>query len=152
LLDTGTDGVLIAAAEPVAISVAAILVDTAAIQPKLPTNYIMGSSDQTDKDDDIDAILTDTGTTGVLIAAADPVAVSMAAALADTNEMQTDWTDGGRLDLILDELTTQGDTNESKLDTIDDFLDTEIAELMAESDAEAITINAIKVKVDRIRP
>jgi hypothetical protein len=33
------------------------------IEAKLPTNYIMGSSDQTDKDDDIDAILEDTGTT-----------------------------------------------------------------------------------------
>lgn len=30
------------------------------INGKLPTNYIMGSSGQTDKDDDIDAILTDT--------------------------------------------------------------------------------------------
>lgn len=37
--------------------------DIAAIIAKLPTNYIMGSSDQTDKDDDIDAILVDTGTT-----------------------------------------------------------------------------------------
>lgn len=47
-----------------------ILVDTADMQPKvdsingkMPTNYVMGSSDQTDKDDDIDAILVDTGTT-----------------------------------------------------------------------------------------
>jgi len=40
-----------------------ILVDTNEMQGKLPTNYIMGSSDQTDKDDDIDAILVDTGTT-----------------------------------------------------------------------------------------
>lgn len=32
--------------------------------------------------------------------------------------IQEDWTDGGRLDLILDELTTQGDTNETKLDTV----------------------------------
>ena len=36
----------------------ASILDT--ISDKLPTNYIMGSSDQTDKDDDIDAILTDT--------------------------------------------------------------------------------------------
>lgn len=38
--------------------------------------------------------------------------------IADTNELQTDWTNGGRLDLIIDELTSQGDTNEGKLDTI----------------------------------
>lgn len=43
--------------------------------------------------------------------------------LADTSELQGDWADGGRLDLILDELTTQGDTNESKLDTIDGVVD-----------------------------
>lgn len=55
------------------------------------------------------------------------------AVLADTNELQTDWTDGGRLDLILDELTTQGDTNETKLDTIDDFLDTEVADILADT-------------------
>jgi len=43
--------------------------------------------------------------------------------LADTNELQTDWTNGGRLDLILDEITTQGDTNETKIDTIDTVVD-----------------------------
>lgn len=45
------------------------------------------------------------------------------AVVADTNELQGDWTDGGRLDLILDELTTQGDTNEGKIDTIDSNVD-----------------------------
>lgn len=39
------------------------------------------------------------------------VGTNVAAILADTNELQTDLTDGGRLDLILDELTSQGDTN-----------------------------------------
>jgi hypothetical protein len=38
--------------------------------------------------------------------------------VADTNELQTDWANGGRLDLLIDELTTQGDTNEGKLDVI----------------------------------
>jgi hypothetical protein len=45
------------------------------------------------------------------------------AILVDTNELQGDWVNGGRLDLILDELTTQGDTNEGKLDTIDTVVD-----------------------------
>ena len=51
--------------------------------------------------------------------------------LANTNEITaarmgalTDWINAGRLDLILDELTTQGDTNETKLDTIDGVVDT----------------------------
>jgi hypothetical protein len=39
-----------------------ISVDTNEIQEKLPTNYIMGSSDVNDHDTDIDAILVDTGT------------------------------------------------------------------------------------------
>jgi len=43
--------------------------------------------------------------------------------VADTNELQTDWANGGRLDLLIDELTTQGDTNETKLDTIDTVVD-----------------------------
>lgn len=43
-------------------------------------------------------------------------------ALADTNELQTDWADGGRLDLILDARASQ-----TSVDTIDNFLDTEIA-------------------------
>lgn len=104
---------------------------------------------------DIDAILTDTGTTipgtittmqgnvtdiladtnelqtddiPTLIAALptaaenrtemDSNSTQLAAIVADTNELQTDLANGGRLDLILDELTSQGDTNETKLDTI----------------------------------
>lgn len=38
--------------------------------------------------------------------------------LADTNELQSDLTNGGRLDTILDELTVQGDANETKLNTV----------------------------------
>jgi len=45
---------------------------------KLPTQYIMGSSTPADMNDEIDAIL------------------------ADTNELQTDWVNGGRLDLLID--------------------------------------------------
>lgn len=41
-------------------NVDAVLVDTNEIQGKLPTNYIMGSSVASDKDDEIDAILVDT--------------------------------------------------------------------------------------------
>lgn len=33
-------------------------------------------------------------------------------------DLSEDWANGGRLDLILDELTTQGDTNEGKLDAV----------------------------------
>lgn len=51
----------------------------------------------------------------------------IAAILADTNELQTDWVNGGRLDLILDARASQ-----TSVDTIDDLLDTEIAALTTE--------------------
>lgn len=54
----------------------------------------------------------------------------IAAILADTNELQTDWADGGRLDLILDARASQ-----TSVDTIDDLLDTEIAAIKADTAA-----------------
>lgn len=53
----------------------------------------------------------------------DSNSTQLTAIVGDTNELQTDLTNGGRLDLILDELTTQGDTNETKIDTIDTVAD-----------------------------
>jgi len=41
------------------------------------------------------------------------------AALADTNELQTDWTDGGRLDLILDARADQTTAEDIETDTQD---------------------------------
>lgn len=53
----------------------------------------------------------------------DSNSTQLAAIVADTNEIQSDLVDGGRIDLILDELTAQGDTNEGKIDTIDTVVD-----------------------------
>lgn len=55
----------------------------------------------------------------------------LAAIVADTNELQVDWVDGGRLDLILDARASQVSVN-----TIDDLLDTEVAALQT-------TLNAL---------
>lgn len=63
------------------------------------------------------------------------VDTEVAAILADTNELQVDWADGGRLDLILDARASQASVN-----TIDDFLDTEIATILAAVDTEIATI------------
>lgn len=52
----------------------------------------------------------------------------IAAILADTNELQTDWANGGRLDLILDARASQ-----TSVDAIDDFLDTEVAAILADT-------------------
>ena len=56
------------------------------------------------------------------------VKVDTAATLVDTNELQVDWVNGGRLDLILDARASQ-----TSVDTIDDFLDTEIAAILEDS-------------------
>jgi hypothetical protein len=80
--------------------VAAILADTNELQ----TDWANGGR----LDLLVDAILEDTGTTlddlidtevAAILAAVD---TEVAAILADTNELQTDWHDGGRLDLLLD--------------------------------------------------
>jgi hypothetical protein len=80
-----------------------------------------------------------------------------AAILIDTNELQTDWVDGGRLDLILDARASQ-----ASVDTIDDFLDTEIAAIVVSTGTTipaALTViddlldtevAAIKAKTDLI--
>lgn len=62
----------------------------------------------------------------------------IAAILADTNELQTDWADGGRLDLILDARASQTSVN-----TVDDFLDTEVAAILAAVDTEVAAIKAV---------
>lgn len=66
----------------------------------------------------------------------------IAAILADTNELQTDWANGGRLDLILDARASQ-----TSVDTIDDFLDTEVSAILAAVDTE---VAAIKAKTDNL--
>lgn len=61
--------------------------------------------------------------------------------LANTNEVTaarmgalTDWINGGRLDLIIDAiLVDTGTTLDGKLNTIDDFLDTEIAAILVDT-------------------
>lgn len=58
---------------------------------------------------------------GLATAAALSTAQSdITAILADTNELQGDWANGGRLDLLIDELTTQGDTNEAAIAALND--------------------------------
>ncbi|MBL4651283.1 MAG: hypothetical protein JKY53_00250 [Flavobacteriales bacterium] len=81
LVDTAstvTGGATSAALATVDSNVDAILVDTADMQPKI-------GSPAADISADIAAVKVDT-----------------AATLVDTNELQTDWANGGRLDLILD--------------------------------------------------
>lgn len=59
----------------------------------------------------------------------DSNSTQLTAIVDDTNELQGDWANTGRLDTILDELTTQGDTNETKIDTIDTNVDTLVSRI-----------------------
>lgn len=52
---------------------------------------------------------------------------NIATILADTNELQTDWVNGGRLDVLLD-------SSISKIDAVDDYVDTEVAAIKAKTD------------------
>jgi hypothetical protein len=61
-----------------------------------------------------------------------------AAILVDTNELQTDWLDGGRLDLILDSRASQ-----SSIDAIDGNVDTLITNV-----PDVLSLAAINAEVD----
>jgi hypothetical protein len=58
--------------------------------------------------------------------------------LADTGELQADWADGGRLDLILDARASQ-----ASVDAVDDFVDTEVGAIKT-------VVDAIQVQTDLI--
>lgn len=60
---------------------------------------------------------------------ADNIEGTLSDIIADTNELQADWADGGRLDNILDSRASQ-----SSLDTLDDYVDTEVAAIKAKTD------------------
>jgi hypothetical protein len=94
--------------------------------------------------DTIDNFL-DTEVAAILAA----VDTEVSAILADTNELQTDWADGGRLDLILD-----GRASQTSLDTLDNFVDTEVAAIKAVTDllpdAGALSSLATQASVDTI--
>ena len=90
-----------------------------------------GGLDLDTLDSNVSDVLTDTGTTipAQITALNDPTAAAiraeidsnstqLAAIVADTNELQGDWTDGGRLDLILDARASQ-----TSVDTVDGNVD-----------------------------
>jgi hypothetical protein len=118
---------------------------------------------------DVDAILADTNelqTDDVpgLIAAL-PTAVEnrtemdsnstqLTAIVADTNELQADWTNGGRLDLIIDAILA--DTNELQTDDVPGLIaalnDLSAAEINTEVDTAFTTIMADSVPADGTIP
>lgn len=57
----------------------------------------------------LDATISSRSSTANLATVADYLDTEIAAILADTNELQTDWANGGRLDLLLDGAASAGD-------------------------------------------
>ena len=68
----------------------------------------------------VDSILVDTGTTldGKLDTIDNFLDTEVAAILADTNELQADWVNGGRLDLLVDSIIAKVDVVDGIVDSI----------------------------------
>lgn len=154
---------------------AAIEVDTQDIQSRLPAALVSGRMDASVgamasnvmtaaalATDAVTEIQSGLATSAALTTVAGYLDTEIAAILADTNELQADWANGGRLDLILDSRASQAsvdtidtvvdailvDTAEigaagagltalatqASVNTIDDFLDTEIAAIKTKTD------------------
>lgn len=87
---------------------------------------------------DIDAILVDTGTTldGKLDTIDNFLDTEVAAILADTNELQGDWANGGRLDLLVDSII-------SKVDVVDGIVDDILVDTGTTIPATIATIDTV---------
>jgi len=115
LADTGTDGVVVASLATDSITAAALKADAVTeIQNGLATAAALTtiSGEIAAVKAETASILEDTGTTipGTITTIDNEVAVIdgiVDAILADTNELQTDLTDGGRLDLLIDAIKTE---------------------------------------------
>lgn len=104
-----------------------------------------------------DTVTTYTGNTPQTGDAYPLVSTEIAEILADTNELQTDWVNGGRLDLLIDAIKAKTDNlpadpaDDSDIDTqlaaIAGYLDTEVAAILAAVDTE---VAAIKAKTDSL--
>jgi hypothetical protein len=121
--------------------------------------------------DAVTEIQSGLATSAALATAATYIDTEVAAILADTNELQTDWANGGRLDLLLDGAASAGDpwttalpgaytagqagyivgtnvnatvssrASQTSVDTVDDFLDTEVAAIKAKTDSLTFTVS-----------
>lgn len=113
----------------------AIEVDTQNIQSRIPAALTVDGNIKADTLR-VSGTLQTAGDIPAMVTTVDDfLDTEVAAILADTNELQTDWANGGRLDLILDARASQ-----TSVDTIDDFLDTEVAAIKAKTDQLTFTV------------
>lgn len=113
----------------------AIEVDTQNIQSRIPAALTVDGNIKADTLR-VGGTLQTAGDIPAMVTTVDDfLDTEVAAILADTNELQTDWANGGRLDLILDARASQ-----TSVDTIDDFLDTEVSAIKAKTDQLTFTV------------
>lgn len=122
---------------------ATILSDTNDIQTRLPAALVSGRMDSS-----IGADAIGLATAANLATVAGYLDTEIAAILADTNELQTDWANGGRLDLILDarasqtsvdDLPTNAELN-TALAAADDAVLAQVALVKAKTDSLTFTV------------
>jgi len=90
---------------------------------------------------------------GAVTVTSDDVVANVAAILVDTNELQTDWADGGRLDLLLDAIpTTAMRGTDGANTTVPDAAGTAptAVEIRAEVDSNSTQLAAIKATTDNL--
>lgn len=103
---------------------------------------------------DIDAILVDTGTT--LDGKIDTIDTNVDAILVDSNELQGDWTNGGRLDLIIDQILADTADMQPKLGTPVADIASDIASIQTDTNdiqtrlPAALNNGAIPADIQRI--
>ena len=105
------------------------------------------SADIATVDGVVDSVLVDTGTTlpatlSTIEGKIDTVDGNVDAVLLDTNSLETDWADGGRLDLILDARASQ-----TSVDTVDSNVD---AILVDTGTTLPATLSTMEGKIDTV--
>lgn len=90
----------------VAVASANVLIDGGITAAKIATDAIAGAKVAADA---VTKIQSGLATAANLAIVAGYLDTEIAAILADTNELQTDWANGGRLDLLLDGAASAGD-------------------------------------------
>jgi len=115
-----------------------------AIDDKLPTNYIMGSAVQTDKDDEIDAILADvTGINGEAMRGTDNAALASVATEARLAELDA-------ANIPTDLASIQTDTDAIEVDTQDIQSRLPAALISGKIDADATALSGSVAAADNL--
>lgn len=138
-IDTVVDTILVDTSTTLQAELDGIQADTEDIQSRLPAALVSGRIDAS-----VGAIASNTITAASIASdAITEIQFGLATSstvsdiLADTNELQTDWVNGGRLDLILDSRSSQ-----SSVDVIDGIVDSILVDTSTTLQAELDGIQA----------